>query len=105
MKTLSTTLITICFTLSLLTSTVTLAQDTMNHDDGQSTPTSRQPIPLTGKISDTRQTFIADSDGKSWTIVNPDDVKGHENQHVTVMASVDADKNEINVVSVRVIKK
>jgi len=98
-------LITSCFALSLLISTVALAQDTMNHDDGQSTPTSRQPIPLTGKISDTRQTFIADSDGKSWTIVNPDDVKGHENQHVTVMAGVDADKNEINVVSVRVIKK
>jgi hypothetical protein len=99
------TLITICFALFLITSTAALAQDTMNHDDGQSTPTSRQPIPLTGKISDTRQTFITDSDGKSWTIINPDDVKGHESQHVTVIASVDADKNEINVVSVKVLPK
>ena len=55
--------------------------------------------------SDTRQTFITDSDGKSWTIINPDDVKGHESQHVTVIASVDADKNEINVVSVKVLPK
>src|ERR1700722_2918893 len=99
------TLITLCFALSLATSNAALAQDTMNHDDGQSTPTSRQPIPLTGKISDTRHTFITDSDGKTWTIINPDAVKGHESQHVTVIASVDAYKNEINVVSVKVLPK
>ena len=98
-------LITICFVSSLLAIGMTAAQDTMNHDDGQSTPASRKPISLAGTISNTGQTFVTDGDRKNWTIVNPEDIKGHEGQHVILTANVDADKNEVNVVSVKVTKK
>jgi hypothetical protein len=84
---------------------VGLAQDTMNHDDGQKTYASQKPIQLAGVISSTAQTFLGDKDGKSWNIVNPDAVKGHEGQHVLLTANVDADKGEVNVVSVKIVKK
>jgi hypothetical protein len=41
---------------------------------------------------------------KSWTISNPDAVKGHEGHHVTLQARVDADKNEVHVVSLKMAK-
>ncbi len=95
----------ICFGSSLLFCSVDAAQDTMNHDDGQKTYASSKPIQLAGKISNTGQTFVSDKDSKSWTIVNPDAVKGHEGQHVVLAANVDADKNEVNIVSVKTGKK
>jgi hypothetical protein len=56
---------------------------------------------LKGKISDDGKTFTSDKDGKSWTIENPDAVKGHEGHEVSVRANVDADKNSINVMSLK----
>jgi hypothetical protein len=100
-----TKLMAILFLLFLLPIGTAAAQDTMNHDDGQSTAASRKPISLNGTISNTGETFVTDGDGKNWTIVNPQDIKGHEGQHVILTASVDADKNEVNVVSVKVSKK
>jgi hypothetical protein len=95
----------ICFALSLLTCGVAPAQDTMNHDDGQKTYASQKPIQLMGTISNTGETFVSDKGNKSWTIVNRDGVKGHEGQHVLLTANVDADKNEVNVVSLKMAKK
>ena len=48
---------------------------------------------------------MSDKDNKSWTVSNPDALKGHEGHQVTVSANVYADKNEINVVSVEMGKK
>ncbi len=42
----------------------------------------------------------ADSDGKVWTIVNPEAVKGHEGHHVNVSGHPDAKTNSIHVMSV-----
>jgi len=42
----------------------------------------------------------ADSDGKVWTVENPDAVKGHEGHHVNVSGHPDAKKNTIHVMSV-----
>jgi hypothetical protein len=95
----------ICFALFLLTYGVVAAQETMNRDDGQKTYASQKPIQLSGTISNTGQTFVSDKAGKSWTIINPDAVKGHEGQHVLLTANVDADKNEVNVVSLKMAKK
>jgi hypothetical protein len=53
-------------------------QDPMNHDDVQRTYESQTPIQLAGTISDTGETFVSDKGGKSWTIINPDAVKGHK---------------------------
>ncbi|MGA8619418.1 MAG: hypothetical protein WB660_13000 [Candidatus Sulfotelmatobacter sp.] len=93
-------LITICFALSLLMCGVTVAQDAMKQDNMKA-DTSANAVKVTGKIGDDGKTFVSDKDGKSWTINNPDAVKGHEGHHVTLTAHVDADKNEVHVMSLK----
>jgi hypothetical protein len=93
-------LMTIVFALSLLTSFSLLAQDTTKQDTMKS-PTSTKAASIMGKISDDGKTFVSDKDGKSWTISNPDLVKGHEGHHVTLKAHVSADTNEVQVVSLK----
>lgn len=93
-------LITICLALSLLLCGVTVAQDTMKQDNMKA-DTSTKAVHVTGKISDDGKTFVSDKDSKSWTITNPDAVKGHEGHHVTLTAHVYADKNEVHVMSLK----
>jgi hypothetical protein len=100
MKTL---LVTICFAVALLTLGVASAQDTTNHDNMKAED-SKNEVQVTGTISETGKTFVSESDSKSWTIINPDAVKGHEGHHVILTANVDADKNEIRVVSLKMAK-
>jgi hypothetical protein len=64
---------------------------------------SMKTVSLTGKISDDGKMFVSDKDSKSWTS-NPDAVKGHEGHHVTLQAQVDAGKNEVHVVSLKMAK-
>jgi hypothetical protein len=93
----------IVFALCLLTSVSLMAQATAPAapQDTMKSDTSTKPAHITGKISDDGKTFVSDTDGKSWTISNPDAVKGHEGHHVTLKAQVSPDKNEVNVVSLK----
>ena len=93
-------LITICFAVGLLMCGVTLAQDTMKQDNMKA-DTSAKAVDVTGKISKDGKTFVSDKDSKSWKIINPDAVKGHEGHHVTLTAHVYADKNEVHVMSLK----
>jgi hypothetical protein len=93
----------ISFALAVLMSTVAVAQDSMKPDSMKS-DTSMKAISVTGKISDDGKTFVNDKDSKSWTISNPEAVKGHEGHHVTLKANVDAGKNEVHVVSLKMAK-
>jgi hypothetical protein len=54
--------------------------------------------------TDDGKTFVSDTDSKSWTITNPDAVKGHEGHHVTLTAHVYADKGEVHVMSLKMAK-
>ena len=92
-------LMTIVFALSLLTSFSLLAQDTMKQDTMKSDASKAASV--TGKISDDGKTFVSDKDGKTYTITNPDAVKGHEGHHVTLKAKISPDKNEVDVVSLK----
>jgi hypothetical protein len=66
--------------------------------------TPQKAVSVTGKISDDGKMFVSDKDSKSWTISNPDAVKGHEGHHVTLQADVDADKSEVHVESLKMAK-
>jgi pentapeptide MXKDX repeat protein len=96
-------LMTICFALALLTAGVASAQDTMQND-GMKADAAKKAVQVTGKISDDGKTFVSDTDSKSWSISNPDAVKGHEGHHVILKAHVDADKNEVHVMSLKMAK-
>jgi lipid-binding SYLF domain-containing protein len=64
----------------------------------------QKAVSVTGKISDDGTMFVSDKDSKSWTISNPDAVKGHEGHHVTLQADMDADKSEVHVESLKMAK-
>ena len=79
-------------------SEVAVAQYGAQPPDNSKSGTTVKTVSITGKISADGTTFVSDKDSKSWTISNPDAVKGHEGHHVTLQAQVDADKNEVHVV-------
>jgi hypothetical protein len=89
---------TIIFALGLLTSLSLAAQDTTK--DNMKAGTSKAAS-ITGKISEDGKNFVSDKDGKSWTINNPDAVKGHEGHHVTLKAHVSPDTGAVDVVSLK----
>ena len=58
----------------------------------------------TVKAEGDKITFVSDKDQKSWTVENPEVLKGHEGHHVNVKAHVDADKGFIRITEVKMLK-
>jgi hypothetical protein len=56
------------------------------------------------KTEGDKTVFVNDKDGKSWEIMNPEEVKGHEGHHVQLSAHVYADKGSIHIMSVKMLK-
>jgi hypothetical protein len=86
--------------------TVALAQDM---SPGSQTDKAAPAAPLknikgTVKADGDKLTFVSDKDMKSWDVMNPETLKGHEGHHVEVSAHVYADKNAIHVMSVKMLK-
>jgi hypothetical protein len=48
--------------------------------------------------------FVSDTDQKSWDVMNPETLKDHVGHHVNVSAHVYADKGQIHVMSVKMMK-
>jgi len=94
----------ISFALALLMSGVAVAQYGAQPPDNSKSATTVKTVSITGKISADGTTFVSDKDSKSWTISNPDAVKGHEGHHVTLQAQVDADKSEVHVMGLKMAK-
>ena len=67
---------------------------------GQTTKKAHSKSHLMGKISDDGKS-LTDKDGKSWSIDNPEAVKGHEGHEVTLRGDVDMAANTIHVKSVK----
>ncbi len=97
-------LIVLCFAMALLTTGIASAQDNMQNDTMKKDDASAKATQVTGKISDDGKTFVSDSDSKTWTIANPDAIKGHEGHHVILTAHVNADKNSVWVKSLTMAK-
>lgn len=76
--------------------------DTMGHQGsmGHAAKTGN----VKGTISQDGKSIVSDTDGKSWTIANPDAVKGHEGHHVELKGTTDASTGEIQVSSVKMLK-
>ena len=75
--------------LSVMFTVAGFAQD-MSKDSGMA---KEAPVP-----------FVAHKDKKSWDTVNPEALKGHEGHHVELSAHVYADKGQIHVMSVKMLK-
>ena len=58
----------------------------------------------TVKFDGDKATFVNDKDGKSWDVINPETLKGHDGHHVELSAHVYADKGQIHIMSVKMLK-
>jgi hypothetical protein len=94
-------LMAVCFALSFLVCCLGVAQDTMKQDNNMQADSGTKAVKVMGKISDDGTMFVSDKDGKSWKIINPEAVKGHEGHHVVLTAHVYPDKDEVHVMSLK----
>ena len=104
------------FTVALLTGLAAFSQDSTTSQSPSAQTSSRMPsdqtagkAPLknwkgTVKVDGDKVTFVNDKDGKSWDVMNPEELKPHEGHHIQVTAHVYADKNAINVMGVRMLR-
>ena len=85
-----------------------LAQDTgKSCDTGKGKMAASAPIKTlkgTVKSEGDKITFVSDTDQKSWDVMNPETLKDHVGHHVSVSAHVYADKDQIHVMSVKMMK-
>lgn len=103
----------ILFVFVLWASLSAMAQDTGTQSGassqssmGQTTTKKKTKLQhLTGKISDDGKTLTTDKDNKTYTIANPDVVKGHEGHDVHISGHVDPADNSIHVTSVKMVKE
>ena len=91
--------------LSVMFTVAGFAQD-MSKDSGmaKAAPAPLKSIKGTVKADGDKLTFVSDKDKKSWDVANPEALKGHEGHHVEVSAHVYADKGQIHVMSVKMLK-
>jgi hypothetical protein len=92
--------------LSVASSNLVFAQD-MSKDAGKMDKAPAAPLKTikgTVKADGDKLTFVSDKDNKSWDVMNPEALKGHEGHHVSVSAHVYADKNAIHVMEVKMLK-
>jgi hypothetical protein len=94
---------------AVATSLVALAQETAKAaqaklETAKAEKALTKAVMVTGKVSADAKTFV-DKDNKSWTVTNPEALKRHEGLDVILKAHVDAAKNEIHVVSVKMGKE
>jgi len=110
MKTVSIYLLALTFAMSL----TVFAQDASASQDNNMSQTQADQMspkaPLmtlkgTVKADGDKYTFVSDKDGKTWDVMNPEALKGHDGHHVQLSAHVYADKDAIHVMSVKMLKK
>ena len=91
--------------ISVMFTVAGFAQD-MSKDSGtaKTAPAPLKNIKGTVKADGDKITFVSDKGQKSWDVANPEALKGHEGHHVEVSAHVYADKDQIHVMSVKMLK-
>jgi hypothetical protein len=105
MKKVMVCLLAVTFALSL---TAFAQQDTtLSQDQNMSQVQAAAPLMTlkgTVKADGDKYWFVNDKDKKSWEVINPETLKGHEGHHVELSAHVYADKMQIHVMSVKMLK-
>jgi hypothetical protein len=92
-------LILVCFVA--LAGLTAWPQATTSSSEKSATKTTGKAETVQGTISQDGTSITADKDNKTWTISNPEAVKGHEGHHVAAKGTVDSAKSEITVSSVK----
>jgi hypothetical protein len=83
----------------------TSSQKSEKSEKTTSATTSSKAMNMTGTISTDGKSFVADKDNKSWTIDNPEAVKGHQGHHVSINANEETTNDSVHVNSVKMLGK
>jgi hypothetical protein len=91
--------------IALSMSVSAFAQDSMGmgKSDKNAAAAPLKSLKGTIKADGDKYTFVNDKDQKSWDVVNPEALKGHEGHHVELKAHVYADKGQIHVMEVKML--
>jgi hypothetical protein len=104
MKKLCVVALSVCFAFSM----AAMAQETgKSCDMGKDKMATTAPLKTlkgTVKADGDKISFVNDADQKSWDVMNPETLKDHVGHHVQVSAHVYADKDQIHVMSVKMLK-
>jgi hypothetical protein len=93
----------VALALSILTGIAAAQYSSSDMNEQSSASSPLKNIKGTVKAENGKTWFVSDKDKKSWEVVNPEALKGHEGHHVQVSAHVYADKNQIHVMSVKML--
>ena|SRR5689334_4405490 len=80
----------------------TTKQKDVNGDNTKAKLLSMKAFSMSGRVSNDGKTFISDKGNQTWTVSNPDKLKGHEGHQVQVKGHLDTANNEIHVIFVKV---
>jgi hypothetical protein len=100
-------LLALTFAMSLTAFAQQDASASQNNNMSQMQADAKAPLMTlkgTVKADGGKYWFVNDKDNKSWEVMNPEELKGHEGHHVELSAHVYADKNSIHVMSVKMLK-
>jgi hypothetical protein len=91
--------------MAIALSVSAFAQDStgMGKSDKDAAAAPLKSLKGTIKADGDKYTFVSDKDQKSWDVVNPEALKGHEGHHVELKAHVYADKGQIHVMEVKML--
>jgi len=56
------------------------------------------------KADGEKYTFVNDKDGKTWNVINPEELKGHQGHHVEITGRIHPDKDGISIMSIKMLK-
>jgi len=87
--------------LVLMISFAAVAQDAAQPAKSQ----SRRTISLSGTMSENGSVLLRDSEGKTWTVTNPELLQGYAGQEVTIHGQLLPENHELRVVSVKRVKR
>jgi hypothetical protein len=87
---------------SVIVPVIAHAAPQMNMGDEKKPPL--MTLQGTVKADGDKVMFVNDKDGKSWDVMNPEALKPHLGHHVELSAHVYADKMQIHVMSVKMMK-
>jgi hypothetical protein len=91
--------------VAILCAFTVTAQDTMSPtQDNKAVKAPLMTLKGTIKAEGDKYVFVNDKDAKSWDVMNPEELKGHEGHHVQLSAHVYADRNSIHVMSIKMLK-
>jgi hypothetical protein len=93
--------------LAVVLSITAVAQDMGSMGSDKTDKSAAAPLKTlkgTVKADGDKYTFVNDKDKKSWDVINPETLKGHEGHHVELKAHVYADKGQIHVMEVKMLK-